>query len=354
MRTWYPIATRIVERLLPASPLRVVDAGAAGGGEAARWGFLGHRLELHGFEAEPEAIAKLVAKAPPGAKVHYHNVFLGKSMPKRAFYIARAYNNSFYPTDYRWYERKRSWPTGPAVRASDDFEIVKTIEVESVSLDDWASREGVTGVDYLKVDVEGAELELMQSSPRIMDGVLGVSVDVIFHADWIGAPTFADVDRWLVSQGYALFDVTDVKRNCQYDTPISVPFNHPNLKGQIACANAIYFRDPLIENARPMAPEAMLKLAVIAEVQEQPEFAFELLRAVGRAANERFPPDVIAAIDAEAAAEYRAMLDGAEFAQRRNRLVKAIRRFVPKPLWKAAKWFSDRIGLRSNPLYPNV
>lgn len=353
MRTWFPIASRIFGRLLPESRLTVIDAGAAGGGETGRWGFLGKNLELHGFEADPAACKKLLAAAPAGATVRYHNVFLGKSMPKRTFLMAREYNNSFYPTDYAWYARKRTWPTGPVVRASEAFAVVKTMEVESVSLDDWTAREGIAGVDYLKVDIEGAELELMEASPRIMAGVLGVSVDVIFHADWIGAPIFSDIDRWMLSQGFVLFDVTDVKHGTQFDTPIVAPYRHPTLRGQVACANAIYFRDPLVEGAAPMPVAGMLKLAAIAEVHGHVELAFELLRAAARAADPALPASTIGEVERAAEAEYRAMLEQASFAHWRNRLVRSVRRIVPKPLWKVAKKVSDRIGLRSNPLYPN-
>jgi FkbM family methyltransferase len=332
--------------------LRVVDAGAAGAGETGRWGFLGGHLELHGFEADAEECAKLLAAAPVGATVHYYNAFLGRSMPRRTFLIAHAFNNTFYPTDYTWYARRRSSHTGPAVRLSEVYQIAKTLEVESISLDNWATHYGVSGVDYLKVDIEGAELELMQASPRIMAGVLGVSVDVTFHADWIGAPTFADVDIWMRSQGFALFDMNGVKRGTQYDTPIVAPRGHPTLNGQLACANAIYFRDPLIEGARPMPVEPMLKLAVIAEVHGQVEFAFELLRAAARTGDPALDSASAAEVERAAEADYHRLLAGAFQARWRNRLARSVKAVLPKAFWKAAKRLSEKAGLGSNPLYP--
>lgn len=349
----FPLASQIFSRLIPQSRFRVVDAGAAGAGETNRWGFLGNRLELHGFEADEEECAKLLEAAPPGATVRYYNAFLGRSAPKRTFLIAHAFNNSFYPTDYAWYARRRSYHIGPAVRLSELYAVAKTLEVESISLDDWAMRYGVVGVDYLKVDIEGAELELMQASPRIMAGVLGVSVDVTFHADWIGAPTFADVDIWIRSQGFVLFDMNGIKRGTQYDTPVVAPRGHPTLSGQLACANAIYFRDPLVEGARPMTTEATLKLAAIAEVHGQVEFAFELLRAVARSGDSALQPATIAEVERMAEADYHRMLAGESSARWRNRLARSVKAILPRRLWNAARRVSERLRLGSNPLYPN-
>lgn len=333
--------------------MRVVDAGAAGAGEALRWGFLGARLELHSFEADEAECAKLGELAKSGAHVHTYNMFLGAPHPQRTFYIAHEFNNSFFPTDLVWYHRRRSYWKGPAVRQSETFAVEKTIEVESVCLDDWAERVGASGVDYLKVDIEGAELELMQTSPRIMSEVLGVSADVTFHADWIGAPIFADVDKWMVSNGFVLFDLQGIKRGTLFDTPVIAPRGHPVLSGQLACANAIYFRDPLVEGAAPMAVETMLKLAAIAEVHGQVEFAFELVRAAGRSSTASGRVAIQKAEEA-AAAEYARMLSGKQAAKWRNWFSVTARAIIPRQALNFMRPFAKKIGLGANPLYPDT
>lgn len=349
----YPLAHRIFESLIPDSRIRVVDAGAAGAGEALRWGFLGSQLELHSFEADETECEKLNELAKSGMLIRNYNMFLGAPQKARIFYIAREFNNSFFPTDIAWYQRRRTYWKGPVVRTSDMYAVVKTIEVESVSLDDWAERAGASGVDYLKVDIEGAELELMQTSPRIMAGVLGVSTDVTFHADWIGAPTFADVDKWMVSNGFVLFDLQGVKRGTFFDTPVVAPRGHPVLSGQLACANAIYFRDPLGEGAAPMAPDSMLKLAAIAEVHGQVEFAFELVRTVGRlsSASDRV---AIGKMEQAAAGEYARMLSGKQAAKWRNWFSVTARAVIPRQALNFMRPFAKKIGLGANPLYPDT
>ena len=349
----HPIASAVFAELIPGERLRVVDAGAAGAGEAHRWGFLGRALELHSFEADETDYANMLKVVPPGAVVRNYNMFLGRPQAQRTFYIGREYNNSFYPTDYGWYARRASFFKGFKERQSEVFEVERTIEVESVCLDEWARRAGVDGIDYLKVDIEGAELELMEHSPDVMAGVLGVSIDVIFHADWIGAPTFAEIDTWMRGQGFVLFDIFQMKRGTLYDTPVTAPRNHPVLAGQLACADAVYFRDPLIEGAAPMTPARMLKLACIAEVHGQVEFAFELLRAAGRSADAGIPAERLAAVEQQATAAYRRMIDGQARAVWRNRLARTVRTVVPKPLWSLSRRAAAALGLGGNPLVPN-
>lgn len=333
--------------------MSIVDAGASGGGEANRWRFLGKRLKLFGFEADDAECAVLQKHAAAiGIEARYFNTFLGRSQPSRPFLIARRFNNSFYETDLSWFQRKRTYLDGRPIRTSEDYVTERTITVESVSLDDWATRYGVPSIDYLKVDIEGAELELLESSPKTLAGLLGLSVDVIFHPTWKQSPVFSDIDVFVRRHGFELFDLQGIKRGSQFDSPFVVPASHRTMVGQIACANAIYLRDPLVAGAAPMNLEGRMKLAGIAEVHGQVEFAFELLVAAAREpANQAEAPE-LSRIVSEASAQYESWLKGNRLAGFRNRLAPLLRRMVPSRFHEAARMTARTLGLGGNPVYP--
>jgi FkbM family methyltransferase len=60
--------------------------------------------------------------------------------------------------------------------------------------------------DFLKVDVEGSDLDVLKGGIEVLSqNVLGVQVEVSFIERHVGAPFFSDVDSFLREQGFALF-----------------------------------------------------------------------------------------------------------------------------------------------------
>ena len=57
-------------------------------------------------------------------------------------------------------------------------------------------------VDYLKLDIQGAELDALAGAPSTLAGTLVVHTEVEFVALYRGQPLFADVDRELRRQGF--------------------------------------------------------------------------------------------------------------------------------------------------------
>lgn len=275
-----PITSRIFSQLFPDSKMTVVDAGARGGGELGRWRGLDSNLRLLNFEPDPKAYERIqsLANGHPG-DIHTYTTALARTQTGRPLYLSKAseYNTSLLPINLDRYRRKGWVYRGRKVRMSDIYEIAHTESVDCISIDDFAAKEKIADIDYIKVDIEGAELELLEESPVSLDKAMGVSVDVIFHEDWIGAPIFADVDRFLRSKGFVLYDLRSIKRNEQYDAPFTLKNEGGEEHGQIACADAIYLRDFLETKSPTPSFEKLMKLAVAAEVNRHADFAFELI-----------------------------------------------------------------------------
>lgn len=279
MRAIYPIAHSAFRHLLPAGRMRVVDAGASGGGEYARWKQLNERLELHAFEPDIEECEhqRKVAENSEGV-INYYTDCLGKSMSNRPLYFSREPGNaSFLELDMDWYARKAVYRDGHKIRQSELFEVIETRYVDSISLDDWAKQRQIDDLDYLKVDIEGVELELLTESPRILGKLVGVSVDVIFHRDWKGAAVFAEVDEFMRAHGFGLMELRSLGRNYQFETPVRMMTMQGEPVGQVACADALYLRDPLQFDQPQLSRDKLVKLAIAAEVNWHADYAFEML-----------------------------------------------------------------------------
>jgi hypothetical protein len=92
---------------------------------------------------------------------------------------------------------------------------------------------------------------------------------------YINQPLFADVDTFLRSQKFTLFDLHSAWRPRLYLNQKS--HNHPD--GQILWGDAFYIRD-LISNEfskEEQQPSKLLKLACVADVMGFYDYAVELL-----------------------------------------------------------------------------
>lgn len=78
----------------------------------------------------------------------------------------------------------------------------QTIEVEALSLDDWAARQGVSRVDLLWLDLQGSEPEVLRASSRVLDTVRAIHTEVSLAPVYRGAALYPEFRAWLESRGF--------------------------------------------------------------------------------------------------------------------------------------------------------
>lgn len=79
--------------------------------------------------------------------------------------------------------------------------VVSKTEVETKRLDDIPE---VAGTDFLKLDVQGAELMILEGGTQLLEDVVVIHTEVEFAPLYVGQPLFADIDGFLRSQGFVL------------------------------------------------------------------------------------------------------------------------------------------------------
>lgn len=64
-------------------------------------------------------------------------------------------------------------------------------------------------IDFIKIDTEGAELEILKGSNKYLgNSILGLELEVQFVNRTIGSPVFSDIDKFLRPFGYQLMTLT--------------------------------------------------------------------------------------------------------------------------------------------------
>lgn len=209
----------------------VVDVGANIGlwmmGAARRAGLEG---EIHGFEPLEENFTRLKTNlALNGLNCHWvrcQQVALSDRCGQAIFY-APTNNNS-----------------GMGALAQREG-VSQPLEVTLMTLDDYCDQQGIDRVDFMKVDVEGAELQVFRGSSRLL-GAPKAPI-VLFEADDAWAQSFAcstiDVKAFLNEHGYDFFRYTGRKLE---PVAVSVPHTHEDL---FAVKPYHFERHPILLNA---------------------------------------------------------------------------------------------------------
>jgi FkbM family methyltransferase len=236
------------------------------------WQIFGPNLTIYGFDADPDACeaANLeLAQNPDVNWVEKHiPLGLGKSIGEQTLYVTHApMCSSLYLPNETFLSRF----AGLQELAGLDF----SLEIETTTLDQFCKTENITEIDFLQIDVQGADLDVLQGAVNLLSrSVLGIQIEVEFSPLYTKQPLFRDIDHYLDKFGFSLFDLM-VTRLTRTKSPIC----SQTRAGQILWGDAIYLRD-LIDDAYESdfkTPKRMLKLACLADVLQFPDFTLEIL-----------------------------------------------------------------------------
>jgi FkbM family methyltransferase len=157
----------VVSMGLLAEPFVLIDVGVQGG-ENIRWRPLGDCLVVHGFDPIEEVVKDLTEANGNRPNRHYHCMALGNADGEQALYF-----NPANPTASSMYQQSAG---RFGVEMSEQRRVVPIRRLDSL----WA--EGVIPLaDYIKIDVEGFEQEVLLGGRELLRaGVLALQTETNF------------------------------------------------------------------------------------------------------------------------------------------------------------------------------
>lgn len=291
-----PFARFVAEALTQGFVL--IDVGVAYG-IAPAWRCFGDKLRGYGFDPDAEEIARLNRIEPaPGFRYLAGHIGVPSDHPfaaKRRGTPRIERNPTKRLAVSRWLQIQRAREAGIAVppnlprpppRGDDQGEAAGDY-CGVINLPDFLPAEGIATVDCLKVDIDGADYDILQSMAGWYDKftVLGIGVEVNYvGSDADTCNTFHNVDRFLRGEGFALFDLS-VRRYPVQDLPgPSVSgFAYPALCafGRPFQGDAFYARDICAPweyaFAARLSDEGIAKAAALFAIFGLPDCAAEVL-----------------------------------------------------------------------------
>lgn len=201
-----------------------------------------------GFDASAEECEKLNKTSHPNHRFFPYFIFDGS---KRSFYItAQLSSSSLYKPNTNLISLFHDLP--PLL------EVINTESVQTSRLDDIPELSG-THCDYLKLDIQGAELGALQNSEKILKDVLIIHTEAEFAPLYHGQPLFPDIDQYLRSKGFMFHTLAQLGVG-SFD-PTKNKSGHCITTNQCLWCDAVYIRDP--QNFKNLTPDQLIKIVVI-------------------------------------------------------------------------------------------
>jgi FkbM family methyltransferase len=187
-----PRTTTVETRPVSADRLTVVDIGARGGLHP-RWSDCSIHVQGVGFDADEGECARLNAR---GDGVLYLPYALGATDGGTAtLRITDSPGSSSLLQPNREVLDQFIYGSKITVRS--------TVPVTLTTLDTACERHDVHP-DVIKMDIQGAELDVLKGGTRALSDALLIESEVEFQSLYVGQPLFRDIDAFLAEKGWVL------------------------------------------------------------------------------------------------------------------------------------------------------
>jgi len=259
-----PATLAPIEAMLGGARLQIIDVGARGGLNE-RWQPFGQFVEMVGFEPDTVECKRLAENDRTGGRVRFLPYALGGARARRTFHMCQQPRcSSLYPPNERF---AASFAHGIA----ESMRLVSTTEMDVMPLDEISATEHLRP-DCLKVDVQGAELEVLQGGRRTLETVKLVELEVEFNPQYVGQPLFGEIDTYMRTQGFSLLGLrrTLWRRRAAIGPGISVA------GGQIVHGDVLYFNERLLGEG-PTDRVELAKWLLLLTAYRQHDFVLDLL-----------------------------------------------------------------------------
>lgn len=213
--------------MLANNPLWVVDVGASGGIDP-RWANFTSFYKGILIEPDPREYGLLNSKS--GNNLIVINSALSDSVDTVDFNLCRKQQvSSVYLPNLDFLT---NFPD------SERFEVVKTIKIQTETLDNQLRKNSISEIDFIKIDTQGYELPILKGSIGYLDIAIGLELEVEFAPLYENQPLFNEVDSFVREKGFELFDIK------RYYWKRKEGENTGSQKGQLVFGDALYFKCP--------------------------------------------------------------------------------------------------------------
>ena len=229
--------------------------------------------EIYAFEVDKEECEKLNKSCKKGMK--FFPIALGEKKETRKFY------ETHMPVCSSLYEPKQKF-----LELYNNLNIAylkNTTEIDTISVDEFLKKNNLEHIDFIKIDIQGAELDVFKGGVKTLEKTLMIVSEVEWVEQYINQPLFGDVSSFLKDQDFM------IHKFLGYGTRSLKPIilnQNKNFGTQVLWSDALFIRN--IMNISKLNDEDLIKSAVLSYIYKSPDLTYFYLEKFDEKNNSSF------------------------------------------------------------------
>ncbi len=191
---YYPLD--LIGRFIPENPI-IFEAGAYDGTDSVKLSEKWPKGRILSFEPNPSSFAKFLVRTEECSNVEGHNIAVNLFNGFATLNVCYGYTG-----DDPIFQGASSL-LEPSDWKSLDYQGPK-VSVPCVVLEDWCKEQQIDHIDFMWLDLEGMELQLLKSSPEILKTVKVIYTETNFLPFRVGMTQYGDLREFLENEGFRL------------------------------------------------------------------------------------------------------------------------------------------------------
>ena len=246
--------------------INLIDIGASGNLDP-KWRPIESMTNLVGFDPNSEECERL-NKLPHdyNSATYLPYAIAGEDGEAILYKTKSIYCYSLLKPNSKWLKR---------FSFSDLFEVIAEEKIRTHKLCEVPEIKDLD-VDVMKSDTQGLELPILSNAGDLLDRTFYVETETGFTENYIGETTYSQIDEFMRSRGFLLFDINVEHRISRKN----VFGKYPSGKQQILWCEAVWLKD-YIELERQnrlknITREKVLKSLMLCSLESCFDFGYEL------------------------------------------------------------------------------
>ena len=244
------------------------DVGARDG-IGKPWSYFRDVIDVVSFEPDKQEFDSLVKVKRKNDRVYSYA--LSKEPGSALLNLTKSRGcSSVYKPNYKFLE---NFPE------SERFAIEDVASIRTNSLDALYGSQELKNIDFIKIDVQGSELDILEGGRKILsEKIIGIEVEVEFQPVYEGQPVFFDIDFFI--RNSLRLELHDL-RNAYWK--YSEGINIGPKKGKLIFGDALYLRPPheipgwCVQFSKEDAADKIMATCLISMVYGYLDYSLSLL-----------------------------------------------------------------------------
>jgi FkbM family methyltransferase len=187
----FSIPKYVLKKYLPENPV-IIDCGSHNGGDSVELARIFPAGKVYSFEAVPAIFSSMKHNTRRYKNIFPQQLALGNCDGEAEFYVSAGKSDA----SSSLMAPKEHLVDQPGVTFNNK------IIVPVKKLDTWAREMGIDKIDFLWLDMQGFEYEMLKESHLILPTVTAILTEVSMNETYEGVLLYKDLKPWMATKGF--------------------------------------------------------------------------------------------------------------------------------------------------------